>query len=1055
MINRLIIVMAPILASVFSVGAFAAVGRTTGSFEVSSVSGSAQYTIPIVTPPGIHGLQPKLALTYDSQVGYGMMGPGWSLSGLSTISRCNRTYAQHGAPAAITLTYADAFCLDGNHLRLTSSETLSTYGQAGTTYQTEIANFSSVLANGTAGNGPSYFTVQGKDGLTYEYGNTTDSKILPAAGVATPYIWALDKVTDRSGNTMTFTYLQSGGTFVPSTIKYAGYTIQFTYSPASDTSALYFSVAGTQIVQTNQLSTIAAPQLNYNLTYTNSGSTLRATLTSIQECSNNTTSPDCLQPLNIVYQNSVYGSLNNGTLGISNPTTATGSGATVGAAYSVDIDGDGKQDLIFATLNANSTYQWWVQFATGTGYSSPINTGAVTTGTTQFLIDNFAGVTGEGSAGQQILAAIGGFWTLFTWNPVTSAFVSTPTGVAVVSGAQYSSADVNGDGLADLVFVQNTNTSGTSSANKSALLGTTAYTATIFVQLNTNTALTGASPGVLGFASPVATNTFNVVTPAGIIGNNQLPSSSLKHFDFDGDGRDDIILYDYSSVHAASFVYGLLSRGVGAFIVGPNVIAPSSQFIGVAHWNDDACTDLVAGATVQISNCNGSAGAALTLPSSPSLALDWDADGRTDLLADVGGTWKLYQSLGASSPQPTAVATGIPVVNAGGYDYLVTDADGDGLDDLAFLNSTAGYAVYYGLHNGAGVHPDLATSFTDGWGNAVILSYISTAEGNYTPRNGDGSLAAQYPYREYNEPRYVVRQALFTGPTGHTETYTYKAAWLNLQGRGFSGFGTKITNDSRWGQFLYDSHWREFPFTGMPSDVKLTDSYNETISDTQIVPNVNYLDQTAYNQRYLPFNSDVQTSLSEPGTNLTGPYSFQDTSYVYDNYGNATTVTTTLTDESSVSPFAQEQWTTVTTSTFAPYTPYWCLGLPTEVTVTNTDTLPGSGTSGPITRTVAYNNPDYLYCRQTEKVIEPNSTSYKVVEDYSYDSFGNLQTDTVTGVGMVPRTTKFNWGTTGQFLMSIQNPLSQSVALGNDGFRLTSSTDPNSTAGNPLVTTWK
>src|SRR5258708_24852413 len=158
------------------------------------------------------------------------MGPGWTLSGFSTISRCNPTYAQDGTPAPITLTSADGLCLDGNRLRGTPAGST-------TTYQTEIANFSQVTASGSAGNGPSYFTVQGRDGLTYEYGNTADSKILPT-GSSTPYIWALDKVTARSGNQMTFTYNQASGAYLRFSIQYTApsgsttfpYQVKFAYS---------------------------------------------------------------------------------------------------------------------------------------------------------------------------------------------------------------------------------------------------------------------------------------------------------------------------------------------------------------------------------------------------------------------------------------------------------------------------------------------------------------------------------------------------------------------------------------------------------------------------------------------------------------------------------------------------------------------------------------------------------------------------------------------------------------------------------------------------------
>ncbi|MGA7823279.1 MAG: SpvB/TcaC N-terminal domain-containing protein, partial [Steroidobacteraceae bacterium] len=146
-------------ATVYSTGA---AGRTKGSFAVSS-TGAATYTIPIWAPPGPRGVTPQIALSYNSQGGNGYLGVGWGISGLSAIYRCNLTYAQDAAPAPVALSTSDGYCMDGQRLRLTSG----TYGDAGSTYQTETANFMNIEAEGTAGNGPQYWVAVDRNGVEY------------------------------------------------------------------------------------------------------------------------------------------------------------------------------------------------------------------------------------------------------------------------------------------------------------------------------------------------------------------------------------------------------------------------------------------------------------------------------------------------------------------------------------------------------------------------------------------------------------------------------------------------------------------------------------------------------------------------------------------------------------------------------------------------------------------------------------------------------------------------------------------------------------------------
>ena len=185
-------------------------GRTPTAFDVSQ-SGAATYSIPVFAPPGTNGMTPRLALVYDHRGTSGSAGRGWSIAGLSAISRCPRTVAADGGNRDVRNDSQDRFCLDGNKLRLTSNPSSKPYGSDGATYQTEIETFARITSFGTAGQ-PATFKLERKDGLIYEYGSigspaVTDAVIL-SVGQSWARAWALKRISDRSGNAIVFTYEQ-------------------------------------------------------------------------------------------------------------------------------------------------------------------------------------------------------------------------------------------------------------------------------------------------------------------------------------------------------------------------------------------------------------------------------------------------------------------------------------------------------------------------------------------------------------------------------------------------------------------------------------------------------------------------------------------------------------------------------------------------------------------------------------------------------------------------------------------------------------------------------
>lgn len=149
-----------------------AVGAIAGEFRVDE-SGQATYSIPIFTPTGRAGVQPQVSLAYSSQGGSGVLGLGWNLSAGSAVTRCRQTGEIDGNEKGVSLNYNDRFCLDGQRLILESGD----YGKSGSTYRTEIASQTKVIAKGAAGSGPAYFEVYRKDGSLSYYGKTEDSQL--------------------------------------------------------------------------------------------------------------------------------------------------------------------------------------------------------------------------------------------------------------------------------------------------------------------------------------------------------------------------------------------------------------------------------------------------------------------------------------------------------------------------------------------------------------------------------------------------------------------------------------------------------------------------------------------------------------------------------------------------------------------------------------------------------------------------------------------------------------------------------------------------------------
>lgn len=1010
-------------------------GRTIGTFAVSP-TGAATYSIPIWAPPGPQGIQPHIALTYNSQQGNGIVGVGWGISGLSAIYRCNLTLAQDAAPAPVSLATSDGYCMDGQRLRLTGG----TYGTAGSTYQTEVANFVNVTAYGSAGNGPSYWIAQDRNGRTYTYGNGGNSQVL-ANGTSTAISWQLNEVSDPAGNTMTISYSTTNtiASVVPSTISWTpsshgsssyNYAMTFGYGTNVPQSSYYGSVAGTSVQNTNLLSSITVAYTGttvkeYFLSYTTSPTTGRDELNSVKECSDSAGS-NCLLPTTITYQ--------SGTAGVS--TTATSAPNTTALRY--DFNGDGYPDALY--VSNGHTY---IAFGSASGFGTPIDVTSSLSLTNPSMLGDLLGTGTDG-----VLVVNGGTWYYYTWNG--STFVGTSTGLAYDSTAYaYMLADVNGDGLPDLVTEYQTAGSGTVAVHIYTRLNTSSGSTPSFassaVDAYDNTSL-------LQVSAAVASGAENVGTSFQVLGN-------LRSFNFDGSGRAGLaylsIVKNSLNCRPCTYTfktYELLSNG-STFT--PSLISSISAAafspVGFLNFNSDACTDYAVGNALYIAGCNGSTPSTISLGSYGVItAMDWDGDGRTDLLVANGGTIGVYLSTGNGVSSLTS--TSIPYSSQN--QYFTLSPAGDGLDALGVwvgANGTGSTSVQYYAHNGAGQPPDLATSIADGYGNSASPTYASLVGSIYT-ENGYGTPT--YPDRAYVGPMYVVSGATFSDPSSgsggtYNQQFHYYGAWTNLQGRGFEAFYATDTYDSRSTLSDYQYYERSFPATGMKfQDIITCASCNFYPSQWTGTLATTTLSSTQYQQRYFPYLSNVtdyrkEVSGSENGDLITTT----STNFTYDNYGNATSIAKTVTDNDPGSPYNGQTWTATTTNTPDVSTSPWCLGLLTQTQIAYSSSLSGSGS---ITRTKTF-TPDTTNCRYTQIVTEPNSSQFKVTEVLGYDSFGNVNSDTVTGVNMAARQTQTSWGTTGQFPMSVTDPTNAQTQYNfNFSYGLKSSvTDPNN-----VTTSW-
>ncbi|MGB8376879.1 MAG: RHS repeat-associated core domain-containing protein [Rhodanobacteraceae bacterium] len=552
----------------------ASTGTLAGTADTEG--GAATYAVPIVIPPGRAGMQPALSLTYNNRGGDGVMGMGWSISGLSSIHRCPQTPEQDGQTLGVSYTNSDRLCLDGQRLIAVSGG----YGQSGTEYRTEVDSHARIIqTGGDLAASSTCFRVEERSGRILHYGAVTNgsprptscasssahARVIPA-GETAPLSWLVEKVEDRVGNNQLYSYHDySNGEVLPATVSYTGSSssagdrsVNFTYqsrtsvaSGVTDIASSYLAGGLTmQIKAMTLITTKIGGSIVRKITpsYIGSAYNGRLLLQSLQECAYDASDSAC-------HAITQFG-MNDGTPDYVPTPLDAFSGLTDSDTRQLqviaDLDGDGAREVTADVNAADGDHLFLLQMTADRQVQSAVDlTGTQFAFRPEFYMD----VDGDGRT--ELIERSGGsisfgVWLLDRGVPAASMANGTPTynfsvlfqnyssNINITGGVPHGqdktlfSDDIDGDGRTDIVVVQQSTTCGSDSYG--AKDG-------VFLYRNTTTRLLG-SQGQPAATFAGATRLFCLARNTHSSGGQTTyDEQRIEHIaDFDGNGLPDFYL---------------------------------------------------------------------------------------------------------------------------------------------------------------------------------------------------------------------------------------------------------------------------------------------------------------------------------------------------------------------------------------------------------------------------------------------------------------------------------------------------------------------------------
>ena len=191
------------------------VGSPKGTFNVNSV-GAATYDIEIELPNG-GCFSPQIGLSYSSQNGYGTVGYGFNITGISVISRTPKTLSQDGVIKGVSYSQCDAYSYNGKRMVLISGKD----GCDGAVYSPLDNPHVKIILHGNDTSNYTWFEVHDAQGIVSRFGYNDNARLLvPVKGYNCIMSWYVSSSEDKRGNCINYSYECSNYCMRPKKIEY-------------------------------------------------------------------------------------------------------------------------------------------------------------------------------------------------------------------------------------------------------------------------------------------------------------------------------------------------------------------------------------------------------------------------------------------------------------------------------------------------------------------------------------------------------------------------------------------------------------------------------------------------------------------------------------------------------------------------------------------------------------------------------------------------------------------------------------------------------------------